>query len=289
MNKKILNQALPLILAVVTLLVLSLIFYGSINILNLFGTEKISLQVLLIDILVGLTIYLKTSIDFAIFMAGLMHKFPGVKNRIAIEVGTAAGNAAGTIIVMIIWFFFKEATLLLAAMVFFAALVLLRLAQDSLEHIFEDSNDDHKNSIPKWVVSVAKFLNAALTPINKLLDPIMSRVLPKSNINSNPNASFWGVLGLAFTVPFILGLDDFAGYVPLFKVVNVFGFGLGVFLGHAILNILLFLNPRVTVKVLKNPIIAILGAVAFILLALYGLFEVAESLHIISFVEKLFH
>ena len=41
----------------------------------------------------------------------------------------------------------------------------------------------------------------------------------------------------------MLGLDDFAGYVPLFNVVNVFGFAIGVFSGHMVLNAFLYVSP----------------------------------------------
>ena len=50
------------------------------------------------------------------------------------------------------------------------------------------------------------------------------------------------LLLFSFSVPFILGLDDFAGYVPLFNIINVFGFSLGVIGAHMLLNIALFIN-----------------------------------------------
>jgi hypothetical protein len=96
--------------------------------------------------------------------------------------------------------------------------------------------------------------------------------------DGNKKLSFWGLAVTSFTIPFILGLDDFAGYVPLFNVVNVFGFGVGVFLGHTILNILLFINPDLTIKAVKNPIVSLIGTLAFIGLALYGFFEVYKIL-----------
>jgi hypothetical protein len=83
---------------------------------------------------------------------------------------------------------------------------------------------------------------------------------------------------VSFTVPFILGLDDFAGYVPLFNVVNVFGFAIGVFLGHMVLNIFLYLSPKRTIQAVKNPIISLVGSIAFVLLAGWGLFEAYKLL-----------
>ena len=78
---------------------------------------------------------------------------------------------------------------------------------------------------------------------------------------------------MAFTVPFVLGLDDFAGYVPVFNIVNVFGFIVGVLLGHMILNIALYVSPRRTIATIENPVIAFVGGVAFVLLAGWGFVE----------------
>ena len=80
----------------------------------------------------------------------------------------------------------------------------------------------------------------------------------------------------ALTTPFILGLDDFAGYVPLFSLVNVFGFALGVMAAHMLLNIGLFANPDATIKFFKNQWISFAGTVAFMGLAFWGLVEVVR-------------
>ena len=72
---------------------------------------------------------------------------------------------------------------------------------------------------------------------------------------------------------FILGLDDFAGYIPLFSIVNVFGFAVGVFLGHMILNIGLFISPKTTTALVRTPIVMIIGGVAFVGIAAWGIYE----------------
>jgi len=60
----------------------------------------------------------------------------------------------------------------------------------------------------------------------------------------------------SFTVPFILGLDDFAGYVPLFDLINVFGFAIGVFSGHMFLNIMLYIGVVLLFIILAYKIFA---------------------------------
>lgn len=77
----------------------------------------------------------------------------------------------------------------------------------------------------------------------------------------------------SFTIPFVLGLDDFAGYIPLFTLINVFGFSLGILLGHMLLTIGLFAFPKKTVEVVKHPIVLIVGGIAFIGLGIYGFYE----------------
>src|SRR3989344_6737362 len=98
---KLEKQALPIILTIITFFGLVGILYLFIVALNLFPhSEPILLALRKRDILVGLTIYLKNSVDFALFIGNLMASNPGWKNRIAIELGTALGNAFGTFVVL---------------------------------------------------------------------------------------------------------------------------------------------------------------------------------------------
>jgi hypothetical protein len=223
------------------------------------------------DALFGLTIYLKTSVDFAIFIANLIKKNPGYKSRIAVEISTALGNALGTVVILALWVLFHNLEWLLAIMVFLASLVLLRMAEEGLEHL-EESDDN------SWIHEIAKAFQKPLGWINRIIDPVLGRIIPKMSMSDAGNLNFWPLFSLAFTVPFILGLDDFAGYVPLFSVVNVFGFSIGVFLGHMVLNILLYLSPARTVKAVSYPIISLLGSMVFVGLAVYGLIEVTKLL-----------
>ena len=267
------EQLIPLILTVVTAGALILLIFLEVTILNKLIPEKIHRTIQWNDVLIGLTIYLKTSVDFAIFIGNLMANYKGVKNRIAIEIGTAAGNAFGTILILAIWDFFKEVKPLLAVMIVIAALVLLKLAEESLEHI----KDEEKGSQLRLMKMSAR-ITSILTPINNFFHKGLRFIVPNLSMKPKKGLSFWGLVGLSITIPFILGLDDFAGYVPLFNVVNVLGFSIGVILGHMVLNIFLFLSPKTTIKVVKNPVVSIIGSVAFIILALYGFYEVFKIL-----------
>jgi hypothetical protein len=267
------EQIIPLIATVITALLLIGLVYLEIVTLNSFTKTDILTKVHIGDVLVGLTIYLKTSVDFAIFIGNLMSSYPGWKNRIAIEIGTASGNTLGTMIILAIWNFFKEVKILLAGMILIAALVLLRLAEESLEHI-SDQDAGSKVRLKR----TASILKTLLEPINKFFHGGLKFIIPNLSMKPRANLSIYGLLAVSFTVPFILGLDDFAGYVPVFNIVNVFGFSIGVIVGHMILNVFLFLSPKNTIKAVKNPIVSIIGSLAFIGLALWGFYEVYNIL-----------
>lgn len=280
-----LSQLVPIALTGVVLAGFLALLHGAILLFNLIpSSEKIFLQIRWVDVLVGGTIYLKTSIDFAIFIGRMMAANPGWRNRVAIEIGTAAGNAIGTIAIIGLWVTLKEVDLLLALMVFVASLVLFELAHGSMEHftswggrgVGAEGPERSREILLVFLKRLAfDGMHAILDRVKKLIDPVLSRVMPDLGKAMKGKASLpWrGLLVFSASVPFILGLDDFAGYVPLFDVVNVYGFAIGVMASHTILNIALFLSPKKTITAVKNEVVSFLGALAFIGLGVYGLIE----------------
>ncbi|MBI4836745.1 MAG: hypothetical protein HY817_05830 [Candidatus Abawacabacteria bacterium] len=264
------DQFIPLLLTVVICIVGVGILTGQIYLMNYLigGQEKIVPLLRWQDILVGITIYLKTAIDFAIFIGRLMAHYPGWKNRIMIEIGTALGNILGTLVILLLWDIFREVKLLMATMIIIAGLVLLRLAEEGLEHV-KDEEGKYKINFG----GIEHWLEKVLIRFNRFVAPVLNKVVPHTNIREQKKTGYWPLFVLAFSVPFILGLDDFAGYIPLFNVVNVVGFATGVFVGHMVLNIALFISPQTTIKVVKNPIISFLGSLAFIAIAIWGFVE----------------
>ncbi len=261
------SQILPIFLTLVIFLVLVGVLYGQIFLLNKFTFIDISTHLRISDILVGLVIYLKTSIDFAIFIGNLMRRFPGWRSRIAIEIGTAVGNALGTLIILGIWNFFRNIEWLLGIMIFIASLVLLRMAEDGLEHA-------RSGATPQAINNLIELLQKILFKVNSVFRPLLQKLIPSMQVNEDAHMNIWKLFLFSLSVPFILGLDDFAGYVPLFSVINVFGFAIGVFAGHMVLNALLFISPKKTVQIIQNVYISLIGSFAFILLALWGIYEV---------------
>jgi hypothetical protein len=264
MNKKLkkilIEQAFPIFLTFLTFLGLATLLYGLLLILSSFNVgQPIILDFRKREVLFGVIIYLKTAIDFAIFTGNLMKTNPGWKKRIAIELGTAVGNGFGTFLILIIWTIFKAVPPLMVIMIFVAAVVLLRMAQESFEEFLKQRQSFIKLKMP------VSLLQDQLNLVNRIFRPILKFVVPNLNL-----------VIFSLTIPFVLGLDDFAGYIPLFTIVNVFGFSIGVLLGHMILTIGLFAFPKKTVEVVKHPLVLIIGGVAFIGLGLYGFYESAN-------------
>lgn len=282
----LLRQVVPIILAGVIFLLLAVGLGDLLGVLEELGLGEIGeirgigetggefggLRVR--DVLIGLTIYLKTAVDFAIFIGRLMERYPGWLNRIAIETGTAVGNAVGTVIVLIIWLAFKEVDILLAGMIFLASLVLFELAYAGLEHF---ANWQGEEGVLGFLYNL---LDRPLEIIIRIQGPVMRRILPGlgQTFRGVEGLGWGGLLRFSFTIPFILGMDDFAGYVPLFSIVNVYGFAVGVLLAHALLNIFLFLSPKMTIAVVRNEVVSFLGSVAFVGLALFGFWEIGRIL-----------
>ncbi len=273
MKNKLLSQGVPLILTVVVFFILSFALYLLILFLNEFSHTDILTKIKIEDVLVGLTIYIKTSVDFAILIGNLMAKYNGWKNRVAIEIGTAFGNALGTMIVLILWNIFRSIEWLLVLMIIIAAFVLLKLAEEGLEHAKETDS-----SFPLWAQKWINTYDKILRSINSSLSPILRYIIPNLSMKPKLNLTFWGLFASSFTIPFILGLDDFAGYVPLFSIVNVFGFAIGVFAGHMLLNLALFISPNRTIKIVKNAFISLIGSIVFVGLAVWGFYEAFKIL-----------
>ncbi len=272
----VVEQIIPLALTLVVLACLSALLWLTVKGLNLLpAAGNISPVLRWSDVLVGAIIYLKTSVDFAIFMGRLMSANSGWKNRIAIEIGTALGNTLGTILILVLWIFFRQIHWLLAIMIFVAALVLFELAYGGLEHFVSwEASGGVKRA-------VYLTLDGFLSVILKITRPLTSKILPDlgKKLKADESLPWKNLLWFAFTVPFLLGLDDFAGYVPLFSIVNVFGFSVGVLAAHTALNIALFVSPAKTTAAVRNAWVSFLGTLVFIGLAVWGLVEV---IHIIA-------
>ena len=127
----------------------------------------------------GMTIYLKTAVDYAIFVSRLMNNNRGLMPRIAMNAGTSLGAFVGVTSVFILWAFFNQIPALMFIMLILAGCVLFELGEGSEEHYSE---------LPEKIKKpVRTFFN--------VLSPIYKRViffLPDFSTN-NKKRPFWNL------------------------------------------------------------------------------------------------
>ncbi len=268
MHKHIIEKFIPVLLSFFTFFILSTCLYGVLLILDSLNLQfPIILDFRKRELLFGILIFLKTAIDFAIFMGNLMHTNPGWKKKIAIAIGTSIGNAFGTFLVLIAWTLFKEIHILMILSILLSSIILLKLSEESFELFLKQKKSFIKIRMP------VNLLQNQLDLVNNLFRPLLKFFVPDLNLTRTKKLSFINLIIFSFTIPFVLGINDFAGYIPVFGHVNVFGFTLGVMFGHMLLTIGLFLIPKITLKIVKHPIVLIGGGLAFLGIGIFGFYE----------------
>ena len=273
MSKKLIEKIIPVILALLTFFILSTLLYWVLLFLDsLHLNYPVILDFRRREVIFGILIYLKTAIDFAIFMGNLMHTNPGWRKKIAIAFGTSIGNAFGTFLILIVWTLFKEIPALMTLGVFISSVILLKLAEENFEIFLKQKKSFIKIRMP------VNLLQNQLDFVNNQFRPVLKFLVPDLNLTGTKKLSFINLIVFSFTIPFILGINDFVGYIPLFEYVNVFGFTLGVMLGHMLLTIGLFLLPKKKVGIVKHPVVLIGGGLAFLAIGIFGFFEAFKIL-----------
>ncbi len=271
MHKNLFEKIIPVLLSFFIFFILTTLLYGVLLILDSLNLQfPIILDFRKREVIFGILIFLKTAIDFAIFIGNLMHTNPGWKKKIAIAIGTSIGNAFGTFLILTIWTLLKEVPLLMIISILLSSIILFKLSEESFELFLKQKKSFIKIRMP------VNLLQNQLDLVNNLFRPLLKFFVPDLNLTRTKKLSFINLITFSFTIPFILGINDFAGYIPVFGYVNVFGFTLGVMLGHMFLTIGLFLVPKVTVKIVKHPIVLIGGGLAFLAIGLFGFYEVVR-------------
>ena len=269
-NEKVLkSQIIPLIVAVTSAVFFVGLLFVSISLTNfVFPQEKIHLSIKIFDLLLGFYLYVKTSIDFAVFIGNMLISNPRWKNRLIIEWGTSLGNFCGTILIIWIWSFFRTISPLLEGIVIvLASFVLLELAAGSLSRLRLASWNREK-SWHKYYFQLVSFL----LRIRHLTAPFLGWMPDvEQTMTGKKFLKPASLLLYSFSVPFILGSDDFASYISIFNVVNIFSFAIGVILGHLLLLGSFFLAPSSLAKLLAKPAFSALAIFTFLLIFFVGI------------------
>lgn len=71
----------------------------------------------------------------------------------------------------------------------------------------------------------------------------------------------------SFFLPFIIGLDDLIGYMGAMTIYNVFGLLIGIYFADILIDVLIFVSPDFTKKIVESAYLSFIATFAFIYLA----------------------
>ena len=257
LKAKLVNQSFP----VVTCLVLFAFFMAAstlfiTQLINPASTEKIIIHLLPVDVAVGFFLYFVTAIDYALVVGRMQSINNGLKARFTMNVFTCLGCFVGVTFVLFLWGLAKEIDWLIVALLFFAGSVMVKLAFESLEYFQEAKN------IPPLFrtlsIKIITFLHDLTKPLTFWIPELASPKIAKMPIKK---LASW-----AFLLPFIIGLDDFIGYMGAMTIYNVFSLLLGIYVADIVIDVLIFTSPKLTKKVVEGAILSLLASWAFLYL-----------------------
>lgn len=230
--------------------------------LNIVLPVQLTVTLLWGQVLLGVFIYLKTSVDYALFVGALMENNGGVKKRIAMNAGTSIGCFIGVTAIAVLWSFFQEIHWLMAILLVIAAMILFKLG---------DGSQQHFDSLP----AVIRFPLRVFFDVTRPVVRLCTFFMPDSELQAN-SLGVRKLFILSMVIPFALGADDLAGYMVLLTTVNIFSLLVGIYFGDALIDAALFANQELTVKIVKNRWVSYFGAVVFIGLGVMSIIHAAH-------------
>ncbi len=271
---KLLNQLLPIFICMIFYIffILSSKFFIT-DLINPGLAEKISLRFSLIDVFVGFFLYFVTAIDYALIIGRMQISNPGSQARVVMNVATVLGCYVGVTFVLFLWGFAKEVFWLITPILIFAGSVMVKLAYEGMEYF------QHSNQIPQLFSKIT----VVFVTILHYLTRVFTFWMPEMG---KPDVKPMRVAELAkwsFFLPFLIGLDDLIGYMGAMTIYNVFGLLIGIYFADIFIDILIFVSPKFTKKIVESALLSFIATFAFIFLA-YKSFS--EALHILT--EKFF-
>lgn len=238
-----LKKILLLFINFLIFLLLVFVLFSVIKKANLIsGKNPISFKIIVSDILFGIFIYLKTSLDFVIYAGSFIKVNKKIKNLGAFITGTSIGNSAGVFLIIFIWAIVRNFKWFLFFAILVSSVTLFFLGSKNINEFWENYKKEAKPG--------------------------------KANEEEKlGNKSFKQVFISSLKLPFILGIDDFAGYIPLFNILNITSFSIGVLLGHFFLTSFILINEKPMRKVVSFKFFDLFGGLIFIAIATWGIVE----------------
>lgn len=265
------NQLLPIgvcLTLFVIFMSLSTLFIN--YLINPYSTDKIIIQVYPQALIAGFTLYFLTAIDYALIVGRMQSINTGAKARFTMNVFTCIGCFIGVSLTLFFWGFAKEIPWLIIPLLIFAASVMLKLAIEGKGYFVESSQIPKLLKIPTDFI--LKVLSFPTTILSGWMPTINNPHLAKLNLR---NLAKWSLL-----LPFIIGIDDLVGYMGAMTIYNVFSLLIGIYLADIAIDILIFVSPKLTTKIVQNPWLSIGGAYAFLYLAYRSLSEAYNMLRL---------
>jgi hypothetical protein len=264
------NQLFPVFVCITLFIAFIGISYLFIEFLiNPFSTEKIQIVLHPFDTFVGFFLYFVTAIDYAMIVGRMQISNPGTKARFVMNVGTCVGCFFGVSLVLFLWGFAKEIAWLIIPILFFAGSVMVKLAFQGTEYF------KGRKEIPAIIrtvtVQLLDFAHYVTTIFTFWIPELAS---PKVKRMSMVHLASWSLF-----LPFIIGLDDLVGYMGAMTIYNVFSLLFGIYLADILIDILIFVSPSFTKKMVENSYLSLLAAFAFIYLAYKSYSEGLLLLH----------
>lgn len=266
---KLANQLLPVtVCAILFVIFIALTHMFIEGFINPFSSEKIEIKLHLFDVFVGFFLYFVTAIDYALIVGRMQVNNPGAKARVIMNVGTCIGCFVGVSLVLFLWGFAKEIPALIVALLIFAGSVMIKLAYEGIEY-FEDAKEI-PSVLRKVVVTLLKVLHAVTTIFTFWIPDLGS---PNVIRMSSMSLAKW-----SFFLPFIIGLDDLVGYMGAMTIYNVFSLLFGIYLADILIDILIFISPAFTKRLVQNAVLSLVAAFAFLYL---GYKSYSEAFHLL--------
>lgn len=255
---KLINQAIPIVVCFVLFAVFMIVSDWIITVLiNPTLSEKISLELRWFDVAVGFFLYFVTAIDYALIVGRMQVTNPGSKPRLVMNIFTCVGCFVGVTLVLFLWGFAKEVALLIIPVLIFAGSVMIKLAYESIEYF------ENNESLPKMVrVVTVKILEILYVPSR-----VFTFWMPEIARPSTGKMSLLTLAKWSLFLPFIIGLDDLIGYMGAMTIFNVYSLLFGIYLADIVIDILIFVSPTITKKIVQSPVLSLIAVYAFLFLA----------------------
>lgn len=267
---KLANQLLPVTICVAMLIgFVALTYLFIVGLINPWSTEVIRIELHAFDVCVGFFLYFLTAVDYALIVGRMQINNPGSKARVIMNVGTCLGCFVGVSLVLFLWGFAKEIPALIIVLLIFAGSVMIKLAYEGIEY-FQDAKEI-PSFVRFFVVSVLKILHAMTTIFTFWIPDLGSPNVVRMSAASLAKWSFF--------LPFIIGLDDLVGYMGAMTIYNVFSLLVGIYLADILVDILIFVSPRLTKRLVENAYLSLIAAFAFLYLGYKSYSEAFVLLH----------